>query len=384
VNKGLDAINLNDVSIMSQFETVSYPKIRQRPDGRIEVIITYQGKRMRLQNGSTFGVALKPNSFPLNERLSQAKILAAQVYRRLITGFDPYDNARVNSIEKLSDTKIIKRVLEAKKDKGISKHYYTQLEYSFRMLKKRLKGGEITPMAIEQLLSEYSCPTSYNNIRRNLLVLFNEANEIGWEKKPMKGIRPKRAKAKLNKPIDDVSVLLKEIRSYNENLYLCCLLTYGCLLRPHREIRELTWSDFTEDLSYIRLSGDRNKSGRNRIVPVPYYVKKVLNKREDHLNIFSGKEESFAPDYFKGLWRRFKKRSKFLEENQTLYSFRHTGAIDVYKRTGSIEKLKAAMGHSNIMVSLTYLRGLDVAELKEEDMPMISFNSTKSSLQNSI
>ena len=29
------------------------------------------------------------------------------------------------------------------------------------------------------------------------------------------------------------------------------------------------------------------------------------------------------------------------------------------------------MGHSNVMVSLTYLRGLDVAELKEEDMPII-------------
>jgi hypothetical protein len=29
------------------------------------------------------------------------------------------------------------------------------------------------------------------------------------------------------------------------------------------------------------------------------------------------------------------------------------------------------MGHSNVMVSLTYLRGLDVAGLKEEDMPMI-------------
>jgi integrase len=90
-----------------------------------------------------------------------------------------------------------------------------------------------------------------------------------------------------------------------------------------------------------------------------------------HLNIFSGKEEPFAPDYFKGLWSRFKKRSKLLEKDQTLYSFRHTGAIDVYKRTGSIEKLKAAMGHSNIMVSLTYLRGLDVAELKEEDMPIL-------------
>ena len=29
------------------------------------------------------------------------------------------------------------------------------------------------------------------------------------------------------------------------------------------------------------------------------------------------------------------------------------------------------MGHSSLKVSLTYLRGLEVAELKEEDMPMI-------------
>jgi len=27
------------------------------------------------------------------------------------------------------------------------------------------------------------------------------------------------------------------------------------------------------------------------------------------------------------------------------------------------------MGHSNVMVSLTYLRGLDVAELNESDLP---------------
>ena len=208
-------------------------------------------------------------------------------------------------------------------------------------------------------------------MRRSLKVLFNTAREMGWEKDPLKGIGARKAKAKLNKPLADASNLLSEIKEYNFNLYLCCLLTYGCLLRPHREVRELKWSDFTEDLSFIRLSGDRNKSGRNRIVPVPYYVKEVLKKTEDHLNIFSGKEEPFDPDYFKGLWSRFKKRSKLLEKDQTLYSFRHTGAINVYKRTGSIEKLKAAMGHSNIMVSLTYLRGLDVAELQEEDMPMI-------------
>ena len=29
------------------------------------------------------------------------------------------------------------------------------------------------------------------------------------------------------------------------------------------------------------------------------------------------------------------------------------------------------MGHSSIYLSLTYLRGLEIAELKEEDMPMV-------------
>jgi integrase len=37
----------------------------------------------------------------------------------------------------------------------------------------------------------------------------------------------------------------------------------------------------------------------------------------------------------------------------------------------SITKLQKAMGHSSINVSLTYLRGLEIAELKEEDMPLI-------------
>ena len=59
------------------------------------------------------------------------------------------------------------------------------------------------------------------------------------------------------------------------------------------------------------------------------------------------------------------------ERDQTLYSFRHSGAIEIYKRTGSLSKLQKAMGHSSIAVSLTYLRGLEVSELKESDMPVI-------------
>jgi integrase len=87
--------------------------------------------------------------------------------------------------------------------------------------------------------------------------------------------------------------------------------------------------------------------------------------------IFTGTTKAPNPDYFKTIWGRFKKVSKLLEQDQTLYSFRHSGAIEIYKRTGSLSKLQKAMGHSSLAVSLTYLRGLEVSELEEEDMPMV-------------
>ena len=175
----------------------------------------------------------------------------------------------------------------------------------------------------------------------------------------------------LHKPIDKINEILIHIKEYNSHLHLCCLMTYGCLLRPHREIRELTWEDFSKDLTYIHLSGNRNKSGRNRIVPVPEYIRTILCSRESNLNVFTGSKRPPNPSYFSKLWERFKGASSSVEEMQTLYSFRHSGAIDIFKRTGSITKLQKAMGHSSINVSLTYLRGLEIPELTEDDMPVV-------------
>ena len=81
--------------------------------------------------------------------------------------------------------------------------------------------------------------------------------------------------------------------------------------------------------------------------------------------------QPYNKGYFSLLWRRFKSSNPDIDKNITIYSFRHTGALEIFKRTGSITKLQKAMGHSSIRVSLTYLRGLEVPELNEEDMPMI-------------
>ena len=124
-------------------------------------------------------------------------------------------------------------------------------------------------------------------------------------------------------------------------------------------------------MKYVSIDGSRVKSKRNRIVPVPEVIRKELCHGNPEHFIFTDSPIEFNQDYFKTLWSRYKRQSRILDKEITLYSFRHTGAIDLFKRTGSITKLQSAMGHSSIKVSLTYLRGLEVPELTQEDMPMI-------------
>ena len=105
------------------------------------------------------------------------------------------------------------------------------------------------------------------------------------------------------------------------------------------------------------------KSKRNRVVPVP---KLEFVKSDNNLNIFTGRIQPYNRSYFNTLWKRFKKANLSVEQGVTIYSFRHSGAIEIFKRTGSLTKLQKAMGHSSLNVSLTYLRGLEVAGTRDQ------------------
>ena len=74
------------------------------------------------------------------------------------------------------------------------------------------------------------------------------------------------------------------------------------------------------------------KSKRNRIVPVPQFIRDELVVGNAHDNIFSNTPIEFNMDYFKTLWSRFKKQSKLIDSKNTIYSFRHSGAIDIFKK----------------------------------------------------
>ena len=111
-------------------------------------------------------------------------------------------------------------------------------------------------------------------------------------------------------------------------------------------------------------------------MPVGHYIRPFLAHfatldAPSHTNIFTGADKPYSEDFFKGLWTKYKRQSKLLEKDQTLYSLRHTGAIRVYEKTGSLVKLQQVLGHSSLQVSLTYLRGLEVQQMKLDDMPSL-------------
>jgi len=351
---------------------VNYPKVKQSIDKRVFVEFYQESKRYRLFNGKKLNIDIHPNTYPEARRVEIGYLLAAEVFRLLSKGVSLQLLIITKHLKpNMTDIEYLQIALNKKLQLNYSAKYKSMLRFSYRCLAKENTTPEITTKDIKKLLDKYSSGVSYNTIKRHLTALLNEAKSIGMLSDPMKDIKVKKTNAKLHKPYNNIEIILNEIKRFNPNLYMCSLMTYGCLLRPHREIRELTWSDFSDDLKYIHLSGNRNKSGKNRIVPVPIYIRELLVKGQPQHNIFTGKIRPLNEGYFKTLWGRFKRVSKLLEQDQTLYSFRHSGAIEIFNRTGSITKLQKAMGHSSINVSLTYLRGLEIAELKEEDMPVL-------------
>ena len=336
----------------------------------------YGNKRYRYSNGKAIGLNLSPNLFPVSERLRQVEVLCSAFTMAIRGGWRPVEVEARMTIGSVAD-KSLKRKLNLNYSDSYKKDLaYVKGLWDEHISKKRLDKRPLDDLTIEHIrdwVYLYApSPASMANLKRTISALLKDELESNGVVLNFSRIKLPKAPQQLHKPLDNIGALLSDIKTFNSNLYLCCLMTYTMLLRPHREVRCMSFRDFSADFSQVSLSGSQVKSKRNRVLPVPEVVrvevlKRFTGSRKD--NVFTLIEEPYNRDYFKTLWSRYKRQSRLLERDQTLYSFRHTGAIQVFEKTGSLLKLQQVMGHSDMKVSLTYLRGLEVKQLDVEDLP---------------
>ena len=339
--------------------------------GKLFINVYLNGKRFRYWNGSSIGVAVSANDEP--------ELLKSAFQLKLRDGWLPENKKPKKTVPKATQPflECLRVKLESTLQGNYSYHQKRDCKWVFNLWAQYssiAKLDKATPSKIDNkaikefiLQSKWSSRTQ-KNVLRTLIFLTKDIDEID---RSILSVRITRSKSTLHKPIKDVPELLNEIEAFNDALYICSLLTYACLLRPHQEIRLLKWSDIDFDRDIISLSGSRNKSGRNRIVPMPKYVKRELLKRytSQEQYVLRNSNKPYSRDYLKVLWRRFKIQAKSLDNGITLYSLRHTGALKVFEKTGSLRTLQEVMGHSDMKVSLTYLRGLEVQQLDVNDLP---------------
>jgi integrase len=351
----------------------SPPQILQDSNSRYFISFRISDRRFRFSSGKVLGLNLNPNKVGRAESETLAQHLQVAFHKALLDGWSP---VQVPVTESLTTREAVMQFFPT--------HHLSE-KYSYELLQTKeavlqfLKISGLSKLPLTELsrvhcstyLAARHTPSTFNHERQRLSAVLKPALEQLELANPVLRIPQQTTKAVLHQPFESVSEVLEELKEFNGNLYLCCLITYGCLLRPHKEVRELRWSDFLEGLKFIQLPGKRNKSGRVRVVPVPDFVRAELSELEPHLNVFSNQAQPFNPSYFKSLWTRFKAQSQGVGKEQTLYSFRHTAALELFNRTGDIRKLSAAMGHSSLEVTLGYLKHMARTELTADDMPRL-------------
>jgi integrase len=336
------------------------------------ISVRKDGKAYRFYNGEPIGEPDKPNLLPLKQRYKGFQELLIKYQIALRSGWNPVLDKKDNlATPKILGPEYLYKVYEDKLKENLSHHVYKDMKsYITRMIP--LVQNEITEETFQLMPDTHPHwnNTTYNNFIRYASLIEKGLTKYGYSGSWSKKVKRRRKEEVLHKKFTSVQNVLSVLFSYNKDLHLCALLTYGCLLRPHREVRELTWGDFNETLTTISLAGNRNKGKRNRIIPVPAYVREQLTGGPSQHNIFSGTDKPYNQYYFAQLWQRFKKEHpEMVMPGQTLYSLRHTGAIAVYEKTKNIKILQTVMGHSDMATSLTYLRGLEVNELDVAVLP---------------
>ena len=158
-------------------------------------------------------------------------------------------------------------------------------------------------------------------------------------------------------------MLADHIKKTDKQLYLCIQLYHNCGLRT-REMLPLKASNFMLDEAKIFIPGSVAKNGKSRYAKIPKsmlpglsYIKQLPSDTY----LFEGKD----PDKHLGQNTLGNRHRKVLQQfgfssEYSLYSWRHTGVVQMAKDGLSILEIKIHLDHHSLDQTQAYLRQLGI------------------------
>jgi integrase len=334
----------------------------------------------RIHTGKDFGMSSSRGLSPM-EKDVYYRTLLSKVIVKLAEGWVPesIDKPKVILDFSFKEAAAELEKFIPKADYG-DKHKYSLLWY-LKSLKQAFSGSQLNDITSASLTAfimkrHTGSNTSYNTARRYYRGIFNLFQQLGYmEFNPVSEIKAKRAEATINAAFTpkELTALFEYLKVTDLILYRVAILMYTTFLRPHQEVRLLRAKFFNFEAKQLILPPRYTKNGKQTTIPLQAIILdefEFVKKMEVEELIFG----KVNPYYISTKWGKKVRDIYPLKENQTLYSIRHTAAVETYNRTKDVALIQRLMHHSSMEVTIGYLRSLNcgVNSITSEMYPSIN------------
>jgi hypothetical protein len=213
---------------------------------------------------------------------------------------------------------------------------------------------------------------TYNNYLNLISSVFNFFIRLELlQKNPCRSLSRKRVEpSERHYPYTDEQrkkIKEKILEMGDHQLLLFISFIYYTFTRNGKELRMLRVRDIKEKTIFI--PSDRSKNDKGEHIPIPQGLEQLIQRY---------KLRSYPPDYYvftlknepgetptgvNYFYKRHKAiltKLKMTDQHYTVYSYKHTGAINLYNATLDIELVRRHCRHHHAAQTATYLRKLGV------------------------
>lgn len=260
------------------------------------------------------------------------------------------------------------QALEAKRPllrKKSFQSYQTKLNGLFDWLAGRVVDTPNLRSYFQHVESTHATGTAYDTFYtiKRILNYCGLAHLVGDYKPPQPTPEPLRYFQKHQQ-----ALLRKHMQAFDPDLLLWCEFVYYCFIRPRSELRFLQVHHILFDEAKILIPSAVSKNKKSQYVAIPdAFLPSLerLKERNPREYIFAGKDGK--PTGYNTKGRHFTElleRLGFDTALYSVYSWKHSGAVDCVKAGISLKELQLQLRHHSLDQVDEYLRQLGLTDLE--------------------